>query len=97
MNNFDLLKSLDKHHGGTSIRCLQYDPESKTLFSGGSDGNIKIIKFKDNQMKNYDLLKSLDKHHGGEWITCLQYDPESKTLFSGGNDGNIRLDFFGLF
>jgi WD40 repeat protein len=65
MNDYDLLKSLDNHHGGKVIRCLQYDPQSKTLFSGGEDGNIKIIKFKDNQMNDYDLLKSLDKHHGG--------------------------------
>jgi WD40 repeat protein len=78
------IKTLDKHHGGSTITCLQYDTESKTLFSGGYDRSLKIIKFKDNQMNDYDLLKSLDNHHGGFVISCLQYDAESKTLFSGG-------------
>ena len=45
MKNYDLLKSLDKHHGGEWITCLQYDPESKTLFSGGNDGNIRLDFF----------------------------------------------------
>jgi WD40 repeat protein len=45
MNQYDLVKSLDKHHDGSFILCLQYDPESKTLFSGGYDGSIKIQFF----------------------------------------------------
>ncbi len=45
MNDYDLVKSLDKHHGDTGIRCLQYDPESKTLFSGDNGGNIRLDFF----------------------------------------------------
>ena len=70
------INSLEKHHGGYTIWCLQFDPESKTLFSGGGDGSIKVIKFKDNQLKTFDLVLSLDKHHGSSCILCLQFDPE---------------------
>ncbi len=62
--------------------------ESNTLFSGGSDGNIKIIKFTDGFFNNFNLVQSLDKHHDGCGILSLKYNQESKILFSGSDNGD---------
>lgn len=70
-------------HKGT-IFCLKFDLESKYLFSGSDDTNIKVW-----DVFTGKLLKTLRAHTGE--ISDLCVSPDNKFLASGSYDFNIRL------
>ena len=66
------------------VSHIVYDPQSKTLFSAGYDGNIKVWN-----PKTGECLRTLSGHSRS--VYHIVYDPQSQTLFSAGYDYDIKV------
>jgi WD40 repeat protein len=96
----DTIKLWDAHSGqlratvrgyASSVTCLAYSPDGKTLASGGGDvqnpstpGEIKLWDGRSGQER-----ASLKGHAGT--VYCVVFSPDGKTLASGSEDNTIKL------
>jgi WD40 repeat protein len=68
----------------TSVECVAFSPDGKSLASGGSDKNVSLWAVADGK-----LTATLRGH--SDTIYSLAFSPDGKALASGSGDNTIRL------
>ncbi|WP_413280014.1 WD40 repeat domain-containing protein [Floridanema evergladense] len=66
------------------INAIVFSPDDRTLFSGGTDTNLKIW-----HPGAQDLIDILEQHNG--IVRCLSFSANGQILASGGDDRKIHL------
>lgn len=80
------LGSLPSHN--STVNTIAFSPWQKVLVTGGDDGKIKIISYK-NDIEDQGLLGEYSDWIGG--VNALAFSPDGKLLASGGDDGKVKL------
>jgi serine/threonine protein kinase len=69
-------------HNGP-VLCVAFTADGSLLFSGGSDGSIRVWRAEDGEE-----LRCLEGHQGA--VRALAVSPDGQVVYSGGMDGTIR-------
>jgi WD40 repeat protein len=78
--------SLPSH--SSTVNTIAFSPCERLLVSGGEDGKIKIISYK-NGVEDQGLLGEYSDWVGG--VNALAFSPDGKFVASGGDDGKVKL------
>ena len=87
--NWKTLKRLGSvsSHSGT-VNAIAFSPRQKVLVTGGDDGKIKVISYK-NDIEDQGLLGEYSDRIGG--VNALAFSPDGKIVASGDDDGKVKL------
>ena len=80
------LGSLPSH--SSTVNTIAFSPRQEILVTGGEDGRIKIISYK-NDIEDQGLLGEYSDWIGG--VNALAFSPDGKMVASGGDDGKVKL------
>jgi len=72
----------------STVNTIAFSPRQKVLVTGGDDGKIKVISYK-NDVEDQGLLGEYS-----DWIVgvnALAFSPDGKIVASGGDDGKVKL------
>jgi WD40 repeat protein len=65
-------------------KALTFSPDSKTLYSGGTDGTVKAWN-----VETGEARRTFSGHAGA--VNCLALAPGGRAVATGGKDGTVRL------
>lgn len=87
--NWKTLKRLGSvpSHSST-VNAIAFSPRQKVLVTGGDDGKIKIISYK-NDIEDQGLLGEYSDWIGG--VNTLAFSPDGEIVTSGDDDGKVKL------
>jgi len=87
--NWKTLKRLSSvpSHSNT-VNAIAFSPRQKVLVTGGGDGKIKIISYK-NDIEDQGLLGEHSDWIGG--VNTLAFSPDGEIVASGDDDGKVKL------
>ena len=87
--NWKTLKRLGSVPSHSSkVNAIAFSPCEKVLVTGGDDGKIKIISYK-NDIEDQGLLGEYSDWIGG--VNTLAFSPDGTRVASGGDDGKVKL------
>ncbi|GAM21951.1 hypothetical protein SAMD00019534_051260 [Acytostelium subglobosum LB1] len=79
-------------HNKEPIYSVEFDPSSNRLCTTGSDNDVKIWSYTQNNVTNkieFTYLSSLSKH--SKHVNVARFSPGGNLLASGGDDGTIAI------
>lgn len=71
----------------SSVQCVAFSPDGRSLVTGGNDKTLKIFSVSGGLSLRFE--RSLSGH--ANWVRAAAWSPDSSSLFSGAEDSTARV------